>query len=34
MKVESEIIEEKNVGHDGIQHAALLQIAQLSFKRR
>jgi hypothetical protein len=34
IKLESEITEERNEGMLGINHSALLQIAQLSFKRR
>ena len=34
IKPEAEITEEKNVGHEGLDDQAMLQIAQLAFKRR
>ena len=34
IKPEAEITEEKNVGNEGLNDQAMLQIAQLAFKRR
>ena len=34
IKPEAEITEEKNVGNEGLDDQAMLQIAQLAFKRR